>query len=183
MISFTLCRSLRTKTTGASVRFLNAFSQDDVPSRFQLCILILLKSRLTRCIFFDRKYILYHTHFRSGNTSHDPFSPVPPQGPLRIRFGQFCEQINAVEDNMHSPQRWQRNRGIFMMSSTTRRRRETFRSPAPMGCLFCAVESVANDVLLAFTIDDRCSPAPQAEACSDSADIPRRVKKNTSSLS
>jgi hypothetical protein len=68
---------------------LTTFIQEEVPSRFQLCILLSLNSMLTRPSIFDRLCILTHTHRRSGYTSHIPPGRVPPHGPLRKRFGHL----------------------------------------------------------------------------------------------
>ena len=154
-MSFTFCLSLRTNQMGASIRFLNTFSHADVPSRFQLWILLILYNRLIRCSRFDRIYIRYQTHFLSGYTSHDPSSPVPPHGPLRSFLGQFWQQIKAVEDNKHSPQCWQWNTGTLIMSSKKRMRRENFRSVAVIGDLIKVAISfgkVGSLYLLSLTI-------------------------------
>jgi hypothetical protein len=149
-MSFTFCLSLRTNQIGASIRFLNTFSHADVCSKSQLWIFFILYNKLIRFNSFDRKYILYHTHLRSGNTSHDPSSLVPPHGPLRIRFGQFWLQIKAVEDNIHSPQCWQRNNGTFIISSKKSRRRETFRSLAVIGGLFIVTKFSGKGISSCF---------------------------------
>ena len=145
-MSFTFCLSLRTNQMGPSIRFLNTFSHDEVPSRFQLWILASLYSRLIRRNRLDRKYIRYQTHFLSRYTSHDPSSPVPPHGPLRIRLGQFWQQMNAVEDKMHSPQCWQWNTGTFTISSKKSKSFENFRSRGVKGGLSKVANSFGKGI-------------------------------------
>jgi hypothetical protein len=41
--------------------------------------------------------------------------------------------MNAVEERIHSPQRWQPNRGILTTSSKKRMKREILRSAGEMG--------------------------------------------------
>jgi len=57
-----------------------------------------------------------------------------------MRFGQFCEQMNAVEERMHSPQCWQRNNGTFIASSKKRITRDNRRSAGVIGRFFGFVD-------------------------------------------
>ena len=149
-MSLTFCPSLRTNQIGLSILFLITLSQVDVPSRHQLWILFILYKRLIRFKNFERWYILNQTHFLSGNTSHEPFSPVPPQGPFRRRLGQFWLQINAVEDNIHSPQRWQWKTGIFIRSSNRRINRDIFFSPDLIGGSLYEIKSLRIGLFILY---------------------------------
>jgi hypothetical protein len=49
-----------------------------------------------------------------------PLSRTPPQGPLRIDFGQFIGQDIPVDPSAHLPHIWQSNINPFIAFSTTR---------------------------------------------------------------
>ena len=110
------------------MRFLKTLSQADVFSRFQLCIFSIRNNNTNRLKRLDLKYILYHTHFRSGKTSHDPSSPVPPHGPLRNRLGHLWQHTYPVWLKMHSPQCWHLKSGTLIISSKKRATLETIFS-------------------------------------------------------
>jgi hypothetical protein len=115
------------------MRRVNTLSHADVFSRSQLCIFSIRCRNPERRIILDRRTIWCHMHLRSGYTSHPPFGRVPPQGPFLKRLGHRCEQMKAVWLRMHSPQRWQRNTGIFTAFSNKSMAPESRLSPGEYG--------------------------------------------------
>ena len=62
--------------------------------------------------------------------------------------------MKAVDDNVHSPQCWQRNKGTFTTSSKKSSRRENFRSRAVRGVLVKVTKSFNKDSS-PFLVHDR----------------------------
>jgi hypothetical protein len=62
-----------------------------------------------------------HTHRISGFTSQCPFGRTPPQGPLRICFGQFIGQDMPVWLSTHWPHIRQSKRRPFTFRSAAAR--------------------------------------------------------------